>query len=131
MDLLTHAVVGAITGHAFGHQAVGAAVAIAPDIFVVFRRKELATRLHNATHSFAFTCTLTALAATLDRRLAMCVAMSLLSHLLLDCVTNKHEWGPALFCPFIKKKFTFEMPWWVGLISTFTWCNLAILIAVK
>lgn len=126
-----HAIVGAMIGHSFGFQALGAFIAIWPQTAFLFCRSELREEWHNVTHSFYSTWVLGCLAWYVDPKLILCTVTVHLSHLLIDCIVNPHVYGPALFYPFWNRKFSFQAPFWVGLIVAILWVNTIVLLNLK
>jgi hypothetical protein len=129
MDLLTHAVVGAVTGVGFGHPVAGAVIAAAPDFVLGIRRKSRPSKFYNITHSLAFLILCSVIAELIGGWGAL-VGVSLASHLFLDMPTHGSIWAPPLLYPFSNHRFTygeewefFNFHWWAGLYCSFLWCT--------
>lgn len=129
MDILSHAAAGAATGALFGQPALGAFVAVVPDIVLLGERRAVPTAAYNWTHSVAFAVACTVWAAAIgSSHLASLVALCLLSHLVLDLPTHGEQWGPTLLYPYSDKRFSmgeewefFNFSWWRGLCLTGIW----------
>jgi membrane-bound metal-dependent hydrolase YbcI (DUF457 family) len=129
MDIITHAVVGAATGAAFGQPLQGAVWAIAPDLMLgTLKRRATPTAAYNASHSFAAVAVVTGVAYAFGGfAAAMCAFFSYLSHLILDIPTHGEHWAPTLLWP-SQKRFSageewewFNRSWFAGLQLSFLW----------
>lgn len=131
MDLLTHVVVGALTGAAVGEPIAGAAIAAAPDLVLGITRKAAPTLAYRSTHSAFGMLVATAIAwACGGWFLADLVFICWCSHLFLDVFTHGRVWGTQLLFPFSNRTFTFgeewewfNDTWFFGLWLALFWCS--------
>jgi len=129
MDVVTHALVGAATGATFGRPVLGALVAALPDVVLGVRRRKAPSAAYNATHSAFFLLAATLAAATLHSGpVGALVALCLLSHLVLDLPTHGGVWGPPIFYPLWRARFScgdewefFNQSWIRGLKLSILW----------
>lgn len=131
MDIISHALAGAATGHAFGAPIVGAVFGVLPDLVLGYKRVNKPTQPYNLTHSLAF-ATFTPLAWGLyfGGQQGWLVFFALLSHLILDLPTHGKTWAPMLLYPY-PRRFSlgsewewFNKVWWRGFALTLLWSLL-------
>lgn len=123
MDLVTHAVVGAVTGAQFGHPVLGACVAVMPDLVLPLKRQTSPPLRYDVMHSLFVPVVL---ALTLQEPF---VFYCWFSHLFLDVFTHGEEWGATLFWPFSPMRVSvapldwefFNYVWVVGLCIAAWW----------
>lgn len=138
MDIVTHAIVGAITGAAFDRPVLGAIVGILPDS-ALWLRPRLAhpPTLYRAAHGalapmFASTVCL----ALFGAQIALVVFCAWVSHIVLDIPTHGPEWSPRLFWPDERVVFDthqewefFNASWWGGLALASLWSMIWLMIS--
>lgn len=139
MDIVTHAIVGAITGANWGRPILGAAVAIAPDFVLGLKRHALPPLSYSMTHSpllMSLALFVATGALTHDPRLTACVIACYLSHIALDLQTHGDDWAPRLFFPFSIHRTSlggdwefFNRSWWLGLSTAVLWSSIWLLAA--
>lgn len=128
MDIVTHAVVGAATGGAFGRPFTGAFFAILPDLFLFsVKRRDTPTAAYNASHSLAGLVLVAGLAALYEPVLGAVAFFAYASHLWLDVPTHGKQWAPPLMWP-SKHRYSigqewewFNSSWWYGLFLATIW----------
>lgn len=130
MDIITHAVVGAITGATMGHPIIGAVAAVVPDSALwLGRRPARPPALYSAAHGLLAPCLFAAITMALFGPLISAVVFfSWLSHIVLDIPTHEGEWSPRLFWPDTRPVFAgyeewewFNEAWWFGLLIAGIW----------
>lgn len=130
MDVLTHAIVGAVTGGAFGHPVAGAVAAVLPDVAIWFgKRRAEPPELYKAFHSIPCLGWLALVLAAQEPSLRYAVLCSWFSHLVLDVPTHGPVWSPRLLYPFNFRIPTkpewewewFSASWWWGLVLAVIW----------
>lgn len=134
MDIVTHAVVGAVTGQAFGYPITGAIIGILPDFPIaisVIRRYETPPWSYDFTHSLLYLLLMSG-ALWLLTGMFLFPALCLASHLFLDLCTHSDEWSPPLLFPvprtvvnfsvYHKEWEFFNKSWWIGLAHAVIWC---------
>lgn len=127
MDFLSHAVAGAAVGYAFGNPALGAAVALIPDVPIWGKRREAPNAMYDVTHTMIFT--LLVGAVVFKYMGTPLVGLALLSHLVLDLPTHGRQWGAMSLFPLTTRRFhwiehdweLFDINWWVGTLVTIIW----------
>lgn len=140
MDILSHAIAGAASGHVFGHEIYGALFAVLPDAVLGLRRKVCPTQLYKLTHSLAsFPGVLVCLfAAGVPPTIVHAVSLAWLSHIVLDIPTHGKLWAPRVLYPFTDARLGcfaewefFSPSWHRGLIFTILWSVVCFMIAPK
>lgn len=135
MDIITHAIVGAVTGSTLGYPVTGAFAGIAPDLVMGWRRREVPPAAYNLSHSALFTLGATAIQwAIYGETIAAVTFLALVSHLFLDFFTHGVSWGSPLLYPFSHYRFSplgeewefFNDVWWLGLFLAVSWCIVAL-----
>lgn len=139
MDLITHAVVGAITGLVWQQPVFGAVIAVLPDLTLFsIKRQEHPTRLYNATHSLIGLAVVSAVAEIWAPEFTHLVFFCYVSHLVLDLPTHGEYWAPTLLYPHPRRfrmgqcgewEF-FNVNWYRGLIYASLWSATCILLLV-
>jgi membrane-bound metal-dependent hydrolase YbcI (DUF457 family) len=127
MDIVTHAVVGAATGAAFGRPFAGMAFAVLPDLFLFsVKRRDTPTAAYNASHSFAGLVLVTILAGLYAPSLGGVAFFAYASHIVLDVPTHGERWAPPLMWP-SKRRYSMGDEWEWFNYSWFHGAFLAIL----
>lgn len=129
--LILNAIVGAITGYAYGFQALGVAIAVLPQVAMLFHRESMREDWHIVTHSFFFTALLALTAQEFIPAAMWCAVMAHLSHLFMDCISGDDERGPALFFPLSDKPYSYKAPFPVVMAGAFVWVNMVFLLTIK
>lgn len=141
MDIVTHAITGAITGAHWNRPILGAAVAVAPDLVLGVKRRALPSLAYSVTHSpllMSVVLSVATGALTRDPALTACVIACYLSHVTLDLQTHGGAWAPRLFFPFSKRRTSlgddwefFNRAWWLGLLTAFLWSLVWLLASLE
>jgi membrane-bound metal-dependent hydrolase YbcI (DUF457 family) len=124
MDIVTHAIVGAVTGWPAGHPVAGALVAITPDLTLGLKRHHLPPVSYVLLHSWVGLLAALVVAVAFK---ADWVFGCYLSHVILDVLTHGKEWTPRLMYPrdslfhFEEWEF-FNDTWKFGLGAAGAWC---------
>lgn len=128
MDIFSHAIAGASTGMVFQRPLTGAFFGILPDLVLSIKRVEVPPKRYRVTHSFAFVAVVFAAMHLAGSQTALCAAIALLSHLVLDLPTHGPQWAPRLFYPFSNWTFPtlgewewLNDSWFVGFYITCLW----------
>lgn len=132
MDLITHAIVGGMTGAVFQRPWLGALIAVLPDWPLWLRRRpRRPPDNYYKSHSLLFGwggCAAVWLAWRDVPGVVQTVALAWLSHLVLDFVTHGHTWAPRLLHPFSSARpRSFEewewgnRSWWGGFWLAYLW----------
>lgn len=136
MDIISHAIAGASAGAMFQRPIFGAAVAVLPDLVLGVKRVSSPTVPYRVTHSLLFVLFAWAVIYPWGHQLALCAAIALASHLLLDLPTHGPVWAPRLFYPFSDASFDhavewewFSTSWFIGLGLTVMWSVICLTIA--
>ena len=124
MDIVSHAVAGAATGHIFGQPLLGAAIAVLPDLMLFGPRRKEPPFLYDVTHSLLCVVVLGALGGLLGTWLPL---WALLSHLALDLPTHGPRWAPVLAFPLSRQRYSFGEEWEWGSRSWFNGLALTII----
>ena len=130
MDIVNHAVAGAIIGSKFNAPILGALAGIAPDLIdtsLAYQRRDNPTFPYVLVHSFEI-CIIILLIGIALEGLALGFALAWCSHIILDYLTHNKAWGPRfIFFPaeisirFEEWEF-FNRSWWRGLILNLIFC---------
>lgn len=133
MDIITHAVVGAITGAAFGHPAIGAFVGVLPDSALWLRpRLALPPTLYRAAHGGLAPLFASAVCLPfVGLQISLVIFSAWVSHIILDIPTHGPTWSPRLFWPDERVIFDnfeewefFNRSWFLGYFISTIWCAL-------
>jgi hypothetical protein len=135
MDIVTHAITGAVTGQIFGRPILGASVAILPDISLGVARKLHPPEEYDMMHApvvmlfciFAW-CGLFVGILGLSVDIVKVCMLAYLSHIVLDVQTHGDEWAPMLFAPMSMRRVSlggewefFNRYWCLGMITAILW----------
>lgn len=136
MDILTHAIVGAVTGSAFGQPVAGAIAAVAADLPIArLQRLHTPPALYRFTHSGLALLVLGVFCTFAKEPSAgAAVFFGYLSHIVLDLPTHAREWQPRLLWPRSSVWFPnavewewFNKSWFLGLGIAIIWSAVCIL----
>ena len=132
MDIITHAIVGGVTGASFGAPLTGVVFGIFPDLALVrnkAKRTWIAPTIYRAYHSFGFVLANLPLYFFFEPHYVHTIILALLSHQLLDIFTHRGAFAAQPLWPLSTKTFYqsreewefFNRTWWKGLALASGW----------
>jgi len=129
MDIITHAVVGAATGQAFGQPLLGAVIAVLPDLSLTsIKRRSTPTQLYKLVHSPLFIAIICLGLYAIGVTQAGLIYAAWMSHFVLDFFTHGSTFAPRFFYPLSDFHVTefeewefFNYHWWMGLLVSVYW----------
>lgn len=132
MDIVTHVLVGAVSGAVCGLPVpVGGLIAAAPDLPLIGKRRQTPPKLYRFTHSLWFTAIVIPF-YLYDTSWGNGALLALLSHYVIDLPTHGKLWAPRLLWPsdqilicWREWEF-FNTSWFVGLAVSIIWCALCL-----
>ena len=131
MDIITHAIAGAVSGQSFGHPILGAVVAVVPDLTLGWRRRVEPPVIYRMMHSLLFLLAVWLVLIPASRGIQMTATLAVFSHLYLDLPTHGPRWAPRLFYP-LSNRFVVigdewewgNESWFVGFAYALIWIIL-------
>ncbi len=130
MDIVNHAIAGAVIGSKWDMPLLGAVAGIAPDLAdvrLLYRRQKNPIRFYEITHSVELCLAVLSLGLFLgDKFLAWSIAWC--SHIVLDYFTHNRKWGPKFVIIPIRIQIRFDewefynRSWWRGFFLNLSFC---------